>query len=86
MLKHVTSLRGPSPRHCARATLLIFKKCRDSGEPLATLSDLTGTRFDLSLQTNALPLDQLTRHLTLFQVKVQLYNNKFAMLVSYSFT
>ena len=35
--KRVTSLRGPSPRHCARATQLLSKKCRSGGEPLATL-------------------------------------------------
>ena len=44
--KRVTSWRGPSPRHCARATQLLSKKCRSSGEPLATLSDLTGPRFE----------------------------------------
>ena len=36
-LKCITSLRGPSPRHCARATQLLSKKCRSGGEPLATL-------------------------------------------------
>ena len=35
--KRVTSLRGPSPRHCARATQLLSKKCCSGGEPLATL-------------------------------------------------
>ena len=35
--KRVTSWRGPSPRHCARATQLHSKKCRNDGEPLATL-------------------------------------------------
>ena len=35
--KRVTSWRGPSPRHCARATQLLSKKCRSGGEPLATL-------------------------------------------------
>ena len=39
-LKRITSLhQDPSPRHCARATLLLSKKCRISGERLATLSD-----------------------------------------------
>ena len=33
-LKHVTCLRGPSPRHCAWATQLLLKKCRTGGEPL----------------------------------------------------
>ena len=33
----VTSLRGPSPRHCAWATQLLSKKCCSGGEPLATL-------------------------------------------------
>ena len=36
-LNRVTSFRGPSPRHCARATQLLSKKCRSGGEPLATL-------------------------------------------------
>ena len=31
--KRVTSLRGPSPRRCARATQLLSKKCRSGGEP-----------------------------------------------------
>ena len=35
--KRVTSWRGPSPRHCAGATQLHSKKCRNGGEPLATL-------------------------------------------------
>ena len=35
--KCVTSLRGPSPRHCARATQLLSKKCCSDDEPLATL-------------------------------------------------
>ena len=35
--KRVTSLRGPSPRHCARATQLFLKKCRSGVEPLTTL-------------------------------------------------
>ena len=44
--ERVTSWRGPSPRHCARATQLLSKKCRNGGEPLATVSDLTGPRFE----------------------------------------
>ena len=35
--KGVTSWRGPPPRHCARATQLHSKKCRNGGKPLATL-------------------------------------------------
>ena len=31
--KRVTSWRGPSPRHCARATQLLSKKCCIGGEP-----------------------------------------------------
>ena len=38
--KCVTSLPGPSPRHCARATQLHSKNCRSSGEPLATLCSI----------------------------------------------
>ena len=37
MPKRVTSLWGPSLRHCARATRFILKKCLSGGEPLATL-------------------------------------------------
>ena len=35
--KRVTSLWGPSPRHCARATQLLSKKCRSGSELLAIL-------------------------------------------------
>ena len=61
--KRVTSWRGPSPRHCARATQLLSKKYRSGGEPLATLCPIWPVR-DLNLrppapETNALPLDQL---------------------------
>ena len=35
--KRVTSWRGPYPSHCTRATQLLSKKCRSSGEPLATM-------------------------------------------------
>ena len=64
--KRVTSWRGPSPRHCARATQLLSKKYRSGGEPLATLSPIWPAR-DLKLrppapETNALPLDQLAGH------------------------
>ena len=31
--KRVTNLRGPSTRHCARATQLRILKCCNSGEP-----------------------------------------------------
>ena len=30
----MTSWRGPSPRHCTRATQLLSKKCRSGGESL----------------------------------------------------
>ena len=61
--KGVTSLRGPSPRHCTRATQLLSKKCRNGGEPLATLCWIW-LAWNLILrppapETNALPLDQL---------------------------
>ena len=61
--KRVTSWRGPSPRHCARATQLLWKKCRSGGEPLATLCPIRPAQ-DLNLrppdpEMNALPLDQL---------------------------
>ena len=61
--KRVTSLRGPSLRHCARATQLLSKKCCSGVEPLATLCPIWPAR-DLNLwlpapESNALPLDQL---------------------------
>ena len=61
--KRVTSLRGPSSRHCARAKQLFSKKCRNSGGPLATMCPMCPAR-DLNLrptapETNALPLDQM---------------------------
>ena len=61
--KRSTSLRDPSPRHCPRATQLHSKKCRNGGEPFATLCPIWPVR-DLNLgspapETNALPLDQL---------------------------
>ena len=60
--------------------LLLSKKCRSSGEPLATQSDLTGSRLDL-------PLQRQTRYRS---TKWPKWNcnciiNKFAVLVSYSF-
>ena len=63
--ERVTSWRGPSPRHCARATQLLSKKCRNGGEPLATLCPILPAR-DLNLrppapETNALPLDRQTK-------------------------
>ena len=59
--KRVTSWRGPSPRHCARATQLLSKKCCSGGGPLATLCPIWPAR-DLNLwppapEPNALPLD-----------------------------
>ena len=60
--KRVTSLRGPSPRNCARVTQLLLKKCRSGGETLATLCPIWKAR-DLNLrspapETNALLPDQ----------------------------
>ena len=55
-------MRGPSPRHCARATQLRSKKCRSGGKSLVTLSDLPVRDLKLgppTPETNALPLDQL---------------------------
>ena len=47
MPKRVTSLRNPFPRHSARTTQPLLKKCRSSGEPLAnTVYDLTGPRLE----------------------------------------
>ena len=61
--KRVTSLLGPSPRHCTCATQLLSKKCCSGDKPLATLSPIWPAR-DLNLrlpapETKALPLDQL---------------------------
>ena len=49
-LKQVTSLRGPFLGHFTQATLFLSKKCCRSVESLATLSDLTGPKFELPLQ------------------------------------
>ena len=62
MPKRVTSWRRPSPRHCARAAQLLWKKCDSGGKPLATLCLISPAR-DLNLgppapETNPLPLDQ----------------------------
>ena len=59
----LTRWRGPSPRHCARATRLLSRKCRSGSEPSATLFPIWPVR-DLNLgppspEANALPLDQL---------------------------
>ena len=71
--KRVTtaSWRGPSSRHCIRATRLLLKKYRSLGEALATMCPILSAR-DLNLKppapgTNALPLDQLA---VLYQKKV----------------
>ena len=49
--KAVTSLRGPSPCHCARASLLLLKKRCSDDELLATLCPIWPTRdSNLSLQ------------------------------------
>ena len=50
--KRVASLRGPSPRHCARATQLLSKKFRSGGEPLAKLCLIWPAR-DLNLRPPA---------------------------------
>ena len=49
MRKRVTSLQGPSPRHCACATQLL-SKCLSGGEPLATLRSVWSAR-GLNLKT-----------------------------------
>ena len=38
--KRVTSLRGPSQRHSARATQLLLKKCSSGGKQLAALRSI----------------------------------------------
>ena len=63
MPKPVMSWRGPCTRHCARATQLLSKKCRNGGEPLATLCTFWPVR-GLNLrppvpEKNVLPLDQM---------------------------
>ena len=57
--KPITSWRSPSPRHCARTTQLISKKCRSCGDPLATPHPIWEVR-DSNLgppaaEANALP-------------------------------
>ena len=45
--ERVTSWRGPSPRHCARATQLLSKKMSQRWRAVGnTVSDLTGPRFE----------------------------------------
>ena len=58
-----TTIRDPSPRHCALATQLLSRKCCSGGEALPTLCQIWPTR-DLNLtlpapETNALSLYQL---------------------------
>ena len=62
--RSVTSLQGPSPRHCARVTPLLSKKGCNGGELLQQcVSDLTFPRFHLRLPASEMakyvPLDQL---------------------------
>ena len=69
------SLRGPSPRHCARATQLLSKKYRSGIEPLATQCSIRPAR-DLNLgppapETNALPLDQMAGAFSRIDVVIQ---------------
>ena len=46
--KRLASLVGSFLRHSVRVTQLLSKKCHGGGgEPLATLFDLTGPRFEL---------------------------------------
>ena len=71
--ERVTSLRGPSPRYCARTIQFLLKKRCSSGESLATLCKIWPVR-DLNLKhpapkANALPLDQLAIRKTKFWVK-----------------
>ena len=61
--KRVTNLLGPSPRQCARAAVLLAKKCCCGDEPLASLCPIRRAR-DLKLrppapETKALPLNLL---------------------------
>ena len=71
MTKRVTSWWGPSLRHCARARQLLLKKCRSSGEPLATLSPIWPAQ-DLNIrlpapETKALLLDQQAGQLLMLE-------------------
>ena len=50
--KLVTTWRGPTPRHCARATQLLSKKYRSGGESLAALCPIWPAR-DLNLRLPA---------------------------------
>ena len=60
--KRVTSLQGPSPRHCVLVTQLLSKKCFSCGERLTTMCPTWPTR-DLNHRPPApkwtLPLDRL---------------------------
>ena len=63
MPEHVTSLEGPSPRHCTRKQHTCFRKnVKARWRAVATLCSIWAAR-DLNLrplapETNALPLDQ----------------------------
>ena len=76
-LKRVTSLRGPSPRHCARAPQLFSMKCRSGGELLATLCPIRPTR-DLNLrppspETNALPLEHCKINVNMLKSRIYFF-------------
>ena len=66
--KRVTSLRGPSPRHCARATRLRpFEETSQRWKAVGnTDSDFITPRLEPQIpasETNALPFNQLTANL-----------------------
>ena len=62
-LKHVMSLLGPFPHHCAWATQLISKKCCSGGKPFAALCPIWPA-WDLNLWPPAPEVNSL-RHLTM---------------------
>ena len=45
-LKRITSLRGPSPRHCAQATQILAKKMSQRGEPCPRFQPQTSRSRD----------------------------------------
>ena len=57
--KRVTSLQGPSPHHCARATQLLWKKYCSCGEPYPIWPAWDLNFRLLAPETKASPLDQL---------------------------
>ena len=71
--KRVTSLQSPPPRHCARATQLLSKKCCSNGY---AVPNLIGPRFEP--QTSRFRDERVTARLTGWYELIVLYINRFS--------